>query len=409
MKRAIKLICLILSVAVVSGCSALPEMPFSNLEGFVQNIVYNISGNITEVEQTEVVITEESFDISCYSRLTEDQQRIYRILLTVSEKMISGWIRLGKCGKSYSSDVSLAYRALSSDRPDIFWMPSTYLISNSGTDSAPVVLITFDYEDDDNSCSYTVTKAQRDSMRQELEDKVKKITAEASKKGSFFETELYLHDYICENTEYTADGDALIYTAYGALVSGKAVCEGYSRAMQLLCDELLLPCVLVYGKSEGTGHMWNMINPGDGWYHLDVTWDDNSELIHNYFNLTDSEISSDREIWELFDPESGKAVNSESTYNLLSFECSATDSNYFNRLGYIIDKDFSAAAKAVASAHKNGKTSLQVKVINEKILSEFEQDYNRPAAQLQLRLDIMGSGVVLESISVNKNIVTFYW
>lgn len=59
------------------------------------------------------------------------------------------------------------------------------------------------------------------------------------------------------------------------------VCEGYSRAMKVLCDEMGIPCILMAGYAADSpsgnpaGHMWNYIQMDNGkWYALDATWDD---------------------------------------------------------------------------------------------------------------------------------------
>ncbi len=55
----------------------------------------------------------------------------------------------------------------------------------------------------------------------------------------------------------------------------KPVCEGYARALQLICRELEIPCVLVGGIGNGEEHMWAYVQMEDGnWYAMDVTWND---------------------------------------------------------------------------------------------------------------------------------------
>jgi len=62
-------------------------------------------------------------------------------------------------------------------------------------------------------------------------------------------------------------------TAYGALANGKAVCQGYSLAYKLLLRRAGVP--VVYVGSDSMQHAWNMVQmENNGWYHVDVTWDD---------------------------------------------------------------------------------------------------------------------------------------
>ena len=86
---------------------------------------------------------------------------------------------------------------------------------------------------------------------------------------------------ICEMAEYsTESGNA--HEAHGVFVDGKAVCEGFARAFQILCEVNGVECVCVFGDgvtSEGTeGHMWNYVKLDNGkWYAVDVTWNENTD------------------------------------------------------------------------------------------------------------------------------------
>lgn len=62
------------------------------------------------------------------------------------------------------------------------------------------------------------------------------------------------------------------YTAYGALVDGVAVCEGYAKAYKYLLEQVDIPAFLC--TSLDINHMWNIVNVNGEYYHVDVTWDD---------------------------------------------------------------------------------------------------------------------------------------
>jgi hypothetical protein len=86
-----------------------------------------------------------------------------------------------------------------------------------------------------------------------------------------------IHDYLVLNCSYdtsvetnSAPHDA--YTAYGALVKQKAVCQGYAAAFQLLMQKLGIPGLVV--QSTAMNHAWNMVRYNGEWYHVDATWDD---------------------------------------------------------------------------------------------------------------------------------------
>lgn len=77
-----------------------------------------------------------------------------------------------------------------------------------------------------------------------------------------------------------------IRNAYGALVNGKAVCEGYARSFKCVMDKLGIPCVIVHGYASDDGgpepHAWNHVKIGENWYGVDVTWNNTTGSEESY-------------------------------------------------------------------------------------------------------------------------------
>jgi len=93
------------------------------------------------------------------------------------------------------------------------------------------------------------------------------------------------------NTPYTEES----FTAYGALIEGSAVCDGYARAAQLLMSMCGIESLYVVGTANnGVGHAWNMVKLNGQWYQLDVTWDDGSYSRSDYFLVTDDYMRQSR-------------------------------------------------------------------------------------------------------------------
>ena len=63
----------------------------------------------------------------------------------------------------------------------------------------------------------------------------------------------------------------LAVTAYGALVNGSAVGEGFAMAYKALCDELGFNCSIVLGYLDGMIHAWNIVSIYGEYYHIDVS------------------------------------------------------------------------------------------------------------------------------------------
>ena len=62
------------------------------------------------------------------------------------------------------------------------------------------------------------------------------------------------------------------YTAFGCLVLGRSVCQGYAEAYQYLLDLAGIDSYLC--SSDALNHVWNIVEIDGEIYHVDVTWDD---------------------------------------------------------------------------------------------------------------------------------------
>lgn len=121
---------------------------------------------------------------------------------------------------------------------------------------------------------------------------------------------LYLHNYLMRTITY--DNDAIneyttcpdSYSAYGALINKRAVCQGISLAFKLLCDKTGVPCFVVRGEvvssnGEKRPHSWNMVYIDGKYAHIDVTWDLSMSLASgckrfDYFLVNEEDIKVDR-------------------------------------------------------------------------------------------------------------------
>ncbi len=111
----------------------------------------------------------------------------------------------------------------------------------------------------------------------------------------------YLASVISLVTSYDYDnvGGWQLGTAYGSIVSGYSICQGYSRGFLYLCQKANLWCETVEGTAgENVGHMWNMVKLDSGTYFVDITWCDEAGLPGSsewskYFMLTQEDLIAD--------------------------------------------------------------------------------------------------------------------
>ena len=228
-----------------------------------------------------------------------------------------------------------AYRR---DRADQFHLANTYSVSyddNSVKTLRPDYLFTSD--------ELPVAKAAVDA-------EVDKILHAMPGGITDFEKLVYLHDTLAARIEYVDTENA--HNLYGALVNGKAVCEGYAEALQYLLHRVGINSFLAIGSSyvpgsdTTVGHEWNYVKLDGEWFHVDLTWNDQGEnLYHAYFGLTDTEITADH-------------IIDAADYQLPT--CTSGANNYFAVKGGVFNAPYSVDAIAAVFAASPGGGSFYV-------------------------------------------------
>ena len=128
---------------------------------------------------------------------------------------------------------------------------------------------------------YFTSQQQIDNAINQMREARQQIYESMPQGLNDYEIVTYLNDYLVDNVEYDVYlYRPLIHTAYGALVNGVAVCDGYAYALEYLLDGLgitnLVGAGYVVDEStpEGEGHMWSYVELYGNWYGVDVTWND---------------------------------------------------------------------------------------------------------------------------------------
>lgn len=160
---------------------------------------------------------------------------------------------------------------------------------------------------------YFESKTVIENREKAVQSKVKDIISSVIKSNmKDYEKEAALHDYIVNNTKYDirfSNGKMPkeSYTAYGVLIDGVGVCQGYAQAMDRLLTSCGIENMMVTGEANDgsgwVGHAWNIVKIAGKYYELDTTWDDpitkdgSNKLRHSYFNVTDEELSKNHK-WD---------------------------------------------------------------------------------------------------------------
>ena len=182
------------------------------------------------------------------------------------------------------TDICAAITALRYDKADALWLSDMrygiYVESTSGGSVATREIL-FGFR-----LNYG---GQEQEMYDQQMASAQAIADKVDRDADLYEQVMQVHDLLAAQSTYNkepADSTAenLSHQAYSCLVAGDAyepVCDGYAKAVKVVCDLLEIPSTLAISEN----HMWNNIKMDDGdWYNLDLTWDDTGDAgSHSYF------------------------------------------------------------------------------------------------------------------------------
>lgn len=164
---------------------------------------------------------------------------------------------------------------------------------------------------------YTYSADEAERRRVDTANAVAVIltTASVTAASDASTTVVALHDAVLRAATYDHEASAAIEAgarpetsptvaqsqeAYGILVGGSAVCNGYAQAFQLLAAASGITSVIVTGEANGgvtTGaHAWNRVLIDGRWLVVDTTWDDAIDVLprrdYLLMNPTDPRMST---------------------------------------------------------------------------------------------------------------------
>ena len=271
---------------------------------------------------------------------------------------------------NFETDISIKDNVFKKD--DIESLKSLFVLVKIACIENNSVASTYQYAGNDDyltaiKLTYTKTQEQALSETNKLKKKVDSVLKGIRTDMNEFERIEYIHDTINKMCIYGESDTGNQDSAYGCLVEGKAVCEGYSKAFLLLCNYAGIDCTIVTGTAisdsgESASHMWNMVMVDGKWYHIDLTWDDptlnpfdKNYVRYDFFNLTDSEIS-----------QTHTGIKNE-FYDYP--QANSTKYNYFvyyNYCAYDFGSAYDAMERAATAAAIRGNKYVSIKLNNNK-------------------------------------------
>ena len=244
------------------------------------------------------------------------------------------------------------------DRPDVFWLRSfgytLYVdLSDDGhgslTGSTSKIVISYSRN------SYPGAYGDLNEFQSGIAAAKTEI-ANSRVNNTPYETVKAIHDYILLHAAYNYDALGQNSYTYGQVYSaaplfvsrfnGLFVCEGYSKAMKILCNEFGIPCALVSGTgmtsdASGGPHMWCYVQLGGSWYAVDATWDDGKYrsdgtpyYLYDYFLVGSGTWVTSNKKFSKNHINDGQVMSSNMTYPLVFPTLSAT---MYSR--YVVDTE----------------------------------------------------------------------
>lgn len=229
-----------------------------------------------------------------FDSLTYREQLLYNAITYAAENMAE---ESDKVESNYTKDeFGHIISCIRADRPDLFYVDYDSLVLYKRSHQSKVEL------------RYISSNEEVARMKDEYNAAMEKALLTVNDTMTDFEKELALTHYLTDLCEYSSIASSYLEnTAYGALVLGKASCDGYAYAAKDLLNSAYIDAFVIYGKANGTEHVWNMVKIEGEYYHLDVTWNDSDNekdeglRFHGYFNLSDSKIGVDHSFDDPYD------------------------------------------------------------------------------------------------------------
>ena len=131
--------------------------------------------------------------------------------------------------------------------------------------------------------SYYTTAEQENAVNSAVKDIISSLEVG---NGSDYEVIYAVYDWLVKNVTYEQeDSGQLVFTAYGAAVQRRAVCQGYAVLMYRVLRELNIPCRVIPGTGNSENHAWNIASIDGKYYYLDSAWDSSAGAKSYYYLL----------------------------------------------------------------------------------------------------------------------------
>ncbi len=321
------------------------------------------------------------------TKLDADAQYIYDCLVNGCESAQTE-IDIDISGKNIDlqNDLSAIYTMFYSDYPEYFWLTGGYNALRKNN------ILTMKPE-------YSIPGNDLTAAKSKYNAKVNELTS--GLKGSNYDKSKTLHDRLIDTVSYIDTPND--QNAYGALVEGKAVCNGYARAYQHLMNSVGIPAWYVIGTSTNPttntsiGHAWNLVKLDGAWYYTDVTWDDQGEnTFYEFLNITTQKMAEGHSLEQPF----ASLVPQATTINANYYKKENREFTGYdqNKLIDLLKKD-----NKKTQIYINGDVSSFLNAVNENLLEIGKQLGATGSCHITSGASCLKNAVILNVVIISED------
>jgi Tfp pilus assembly protein PilX len=251
--------------------------------------------------------------------------------------------------------IAIAYQAVTCDYGGLFWVSGyTYTIRTIGDEVTGL----------DFAPNYVFTKEERTAYQSSVDTAVANYLANIDQNASDYEKVKYIYEMLSLNVDYQLESEQN-QNILSVFLYGESVCNGYASAAQYLLSLLDVPCMIVYGTSQGENHAWNLVYEDGEPYFLDCTWGSTTSKTigscsYDYLNMSSRDISKTHQLDML----------------LTLPECTVETTSYFAREGrYFTEFDEAKIGALLAADYSSGVATTALKFSTDEIYQQVRDTF----------------------------------
>ena len=233
----------------------------------VESIFSGEPKEIQALRQMDVAQTDEGHQEYYFRQLTEEEQRVYREILTgLRSRDEQFYLTI-----SDDDSIDRTYHAVLKDHPEIFWVHNREKIYKTTYSGKDYCMFT---------PGYSYSESETEEIKAAMETRFQEVSSLIPDETSDYEKVRIVYTYVIDNTQYKTGADD--QSIAGVFWKKSAVCAGYAGAVQYLLERLGIPCIYVDGSTEESteGHAWDIVKIGESYYYVDATNGDQPDFLN---------------------------------------------------------------------------------------------------------------------------------